>query len=258
MTGRAALRAEDGVRIDAHHDSGPPDLAIVVAHGFTGSWRRPAMRRTVTVLGRHAGVVTFDFRGHGGSGGASTVGDQEILDLAAAVDWAHKLGYRAVATLGFSMGAAVAVRHAAQHGTVAAVAAVSGPSRWYYRGTPPMRRVHWVIERPVGRLVCRLALRTRIATGGWDPPPAPPHAVADRISPAPLLVVHGDADTYFPLEHAHALYAAAGEPKELWVEPGLGHAGSAAPPALLERIGTWLTRAVVPAGGTGNQRELRP
>ncbi|HEX5595134.1 MAG TPA: alpha/beta hydrolase, partial [Micromonosporaceae bacterium] len=152
-----------------------------------------------------------------------------------------------VATLGFSMGAAVAVRHAALHGPVAAVAAVSGPSRWYYRGTAPMRRVHWVIERPVGRLVCRLALRTRIATNGWNPPPAPPHALAGQISPTPLLVVHGDADAYFPVEHAHTLYGAAEEPKELWIEPGFGHAENAAPPELLKRISTWLTRAAVPA-----------
>ncbi|GIH05049.1 alpha/beta hydrolase [Rhizocola hellebori] len=213
----------------------------MVAHGFTGSWRRPAVRRAASILTDFGGVVSFDFRGHGSSAGRSTVGDREILDLEAAVAWARKLGYARVVTVGFSMGASVAVRHAALRRGVAAVVSVSGPGRWYYRGTTPMRRVHWVVEKRLGRLVGRVALGTRIAKGGWDPLPEPPHAVAPLISPAPLLVVHGDADAYFPLEHAHQLYDAAKEPKELWVEKGFGHAENAAPPELLRRIGAWIT-----------------
>jgi pimeloyl-ACP methyl ester carboxylesterase len=239
----ASLRAADGTLIDAHHDPGPRSLAVVVAHGFTGSWRRPATRRVATRLAAHAGVVSFDFRGHGGSGGRSTVGDREVLDVAAAVGWARGLGYARIATLGFSMGASVAIRHAALHGGVDAVAAVSGPSRWYYRGTVPMRRLHWVIERRLGRFVGRVALRTRISADGWDPLPEPPDAVVGRIAPTPLLIVHGDADAYFPVEHAHVLYAAAREPKQLWVEAGFGHAENAAPDGLLDRIAAWLVTA---------------
>jgi pimeloyl-ACP methyl ester carboxylesterase len=224
------------------------DLAIVTAHGFTGSWRRPVMRRASTTLAEHAGVVSFDFRGHGRSGGASTVGDLEIHDLQAAIDWATELGYARVATVGFSMGASIVVRHAALRPAAAAggaspvaVVAVSGPARWYYRGTAAMRRVHWVVEKPVGRIVSRYALRTRIISQGWDPVPEAPHEVVARIAPVPLLVVHGDADRYFPTEHAEQLYHAAAEPKELWLEPGFGHAENAASPELLHRIARWIT-----------------
>jgi pimeloyl-ACP methyl ester carboxylesterase len=240
MSSVKTLQTSDGVRISAHHDAGNADLAIVVAHGFTGSWRRPAVRRAAEVFNRHAGVITFDFRGHGHSGGASTVGDREILDLEAAVRWAYDLGYKSVVTVGFSMGASVVIRHAALLHDVAATVAVSGPARWYYRGTPPMRRVHWVIERRLGRLVSRALLRTRIGKDGWNPVPEAPHEVAAKISPAPLLVVHGDADRYFPLEHAHQLFDNAAEPKELWIEPGFGHAENAATPELLERICAWI------------------
>jgi pimeloyl-ACP methyl ester carboxylesterase len=244
--GATAVRyAADGVAIDACHDVGPStELAIVVAHGFTGSWRRPSMRRAAAALREHAGVVSFDFRGHGRSGGLSTVGDREVLDVAAAVAWATELGYERVATVGFSMGASVVVRHAGLRATddppLSAVVAVSGPARWYYRGTPAMRRAHWVIERSTGRLVGRVALRTRIAASGWDPVPEAPHEVAARIAPVPLLVVHGDADHYFPVEHAEQLYAAAQDPKELWLEPGFGHAENAASPQLLRRIAAWI------------------
>jgi pimeloyl-ACP methyl ester carboxylesterase len=242
------LVTEDGVRLDAAHVPGAREgLCVVLAHGFTGSRHRPAARRIAQSLARRAGVVTFDFRGHGRSGGASTVGDKEIFDLAAAVDWARRLGYARVATVGFSMGASVVIRHAAVLGGVDAVVAVSGPARWYYKGTTAMRRVHWLLEWPAGRLVSRLLLGTRLARGGWDPVPVSPvEAVAD-IAPTPLLIVHGDADAYFPVEHAETLYAAAGEPRELWLERGFGHAENAAGADLIERIGAWLHANCHPA-----------
>jgi fermentation-respiration switch protein FrsA (DUF1100 family) len=56
-------------------------------------------------------------------------------------------------------------------------------------------------------------------------------------------VVHGDADHYFPVEHAEQLFTAAAEPKELWLEPGFGHAENAATDELLRRIAGWLVRS---------------
>ncbi|MEU7830865.1 MULTISPECIES: alpha/beta fold hydrolase [unclassified Nonomuraea] len=236
------LRTEDGVRIDAAHTpSTRSGLGIVVAHGFTGSWRDPATRRIAHVLSGYGGVVAFDFRGHGRSGGESTVGDKEILDVDAAVRHARVIGYSKVAVVGFSMGAAVAVRHAGLLGGIDAVVSVSGPARWHYRGTKPMRQVHWAIERPIGRWAARVAKRTKIARGEWDPIPVPPHEAAALISPTPLLIVHGDADGFFPLEHAHQLYEGAREPKKLWIERGYGHAESAATPELIRRIGKWIS-----------------
>ncbi|HEU5158637.1 MAG TPA: alpha/beta fold hydrolase [Streptosporangiaceae bacterium] len=234
------LFAADGVRIDAGHFAGDRERCAVLAHGFTGAWRRPAIRRIAGLLNRYGGVLAIDFRGHGRSRGRSTVGDLEVLDLEAAVVHARDLGYRRVAVVGFSMGASVAIRHAGLHGGVDAVVSVSGPARWYYRDTAPMRQVHWAIEQRSGRFVVRLAKRTRIAPGGWDPVPAAPHEVIGKIAPTPVLIVHGDADHFFPLEHAEQLYAAAKEPRELWIEPGFGHAEAAATPDLIRRIGGWL------------------
>jgi pimeloyl-ACP methyl ester carboxylesterase len=236
------LFAADGVRIDAGHFAGDRERCVVLAHGFTGAWRRPAMRRIAGVLNRSGGVLAIDFRGHGRSRGRSTVGDLEVLDLEAAVVHARDLGYRRVAVVGFSMGASVAIRHAGTLGGVDAVVSVSAPARWYYRDTTPMRQVHWAIEQRAGRLAARLAKRTRIAVGGWDPVPAAPHEVIGAIAPTPVLIVHGDADHFFPLEHAEQLFAAAKEPRELWIERGFGHAEAAATPDLIRRIGDWLAR----------------
>ncbi|MHB1613496.1 MAG: alpha/beta hydrolase [Actinomycetes bacterium] len=256
MTGAAQTRwllAADGVRISVAHrsaygaggDGGPGrSLAFVLAHGFGGSGASPAMRAVTATLRAYGGVLALDFRGHGRSSGRSTVGDGEVEDVTAAVGWARLLGYRAVVTVGWSMGASVVIRHAAATDGVQAVVAVSGPARWFYRGTPQMRLVHVLVERRGGRLASRLLLGTRIAATGWDPLPDAPWQVVGRIAPVPLLVVHGDQDPYFPVEHARILYSCANEPKELWVVPGFGHAESAAGPGLVHRIGAWAQHAV--------------
>ncbi|MET9731440.1 alpha/beta fold hydrolase [Streptomyces sp. NPDC006458] len=263
---RTYLRTADGVAIDSVYDpgplvydaAGPPavDLAFVVAHGFTGDVDRPHVRRVSAALRRYGAVLTFSFRGHGRSGGRSTVGDREVLDLAAAVACVRGHGHTRVVTVGFSMGGSVVLRHAAlRPGEADAVVSVSAPARWYYRGTAPMRRVHWLITRPEGRLVSRYGFRTRIhheagasptpfRQWGRDPVPLSPVEAVPRIAPTPLLIVHGDRDGYFPVDHPRMLAAAAGEHGELWLEPGMGHAENACEDSLLARIGDWgLSRA---------------
>lgn len=233
------LYAMDGVRIDAGYTAGTGDLCLILVHGFTGNWRQPATRRIARRLGQVSGVIAIDLRGHGRSGGLSTVGDREVLDVDAAVRHARHLGYERVALVGFSMGGMISIRHAALIGGVDAVVSVSAPSRWYYRGTKPMRRAHWAIERRAGRFAVRLARRTRITPKGWAQEPEAPYRVAGRISPVPFLVVHGDADPFLPVEHAELLHDSAVEPRELWIERGYGHAEGAAPPDLIGRIADW-------------------
>jgi pimeloyl-ACP methyl ester carboxylesterase len=242
---RLTLRTSDGERLAAVHLDGPdPDklLAVVVAHGFTGSLAKPGLQAVIRALAAHAGVVAFDFRGHGASTGVSTLGDREILDLEAAVAHARGLGYLRVVTCGWSMGGSVVLRHAALVGGVDAVVSVSAVSRWFYKGTKPMRRLHWAVESRLGRAVARRMTGTRITGVGWDSDELPesPTEVAGRISPIPLLVVHGDRDHYFPLEHPQAIFDAANEPKELWLLEGFGHAESGATPEILDRIGRHL------------------
>ena len=239
----------DGIRLSGVHvtaaRAAAPDLAFVLCHGFTASTRRRELRRIATRLSRAGAVVALDFRGHGRSGGRSTVGDAEVLDVDAAVAYARAGGHPRVVTIGFSMGGGVVVRHAAGSPATAgpspvekvdAVVAVSAPSRWYIRDTVPMRRVHWLIENRYGRAVSATMLRTRL--GRWTADPESPVEVAGRVPPTPLLVVHGDRDPYFGVEHGRALVAAA-PGAELWDVPGFGHAEGAIGPALVDRIAAW-------------------
>jgi len=269
------LVTQDGVPIDAVHlpypgqpvpemlapdllaqPSGRRDLALVIVHGFTMSWQRPMTWRLVQRFNQSAGVVTFDTRGHGRSGGLSTLGDKEIDDLDVAVRYARELGYRRVATIGFSMGGSVVLRHAALRGGVDAVVSVSGPGRWYYRGTVAMRRVHLAAERRLGRAFTKRMLNTRVSPEGWPTPdPMPPAEAAALIAPTPVLIVHGDKDIYFPPDHGQQLYDAAAEPKELWMIPGFGHAERHTDDALVDRIAVWADKASSAASRAKGQQE---
>lgn len=100
------------------------------------------------------------------------------------------------------------------------------------------------MTRPAGRLVGRYGFRTRIHHREWDPVPLSPVEAVPRIAPTPLLIVHGDRDGYFPLDHPRMLAAAAGDHADLWIEP-MGHAEHAVGDELLGRIGDW----AVTAGG---------
>ena len=76
-------------------------------------------------------------------------------------------------------------------------------------------------------------------------------AAGRRHRPVPLLLVHGDRDTYFPLEHFRTLAGAAGPAATVWVVPGTGHAESGTTGPLAERIGRWAQAAVAPVGVPG-------
>jgi len=63
---------------------------------------------------------------------------------------------------------------------------------------------------------------------GADVTRARPLDAIARISPRPILLIHSadDENATTPLEGARKLFAAAGEPKELWVAPRGGHVGA--------------------------------
>lgn len=268
----ATLLAEDGTALRAVHDpaaDGSLELAVVIAHGFTGAWQRPAVRRIVDGLTPHVGVVTVDLRGHGDSAGHSTLGDLEVLDVDTAIGWARLLGYRQVATLGFSLGAMVVLRHAglsidtpaapdagAEAGAAMwtgspgdcsslsyppdAVVAVSSPGRWDFPHSRSVRIARIAIENPLARRFARYVLNTRVSHQGWAVLPAAPDVAVARTGGVPLLVIQGDADPYFTIDHGQGLFDAAADPKELWIVPGFGHAENAVGPELLVRIAEWM------------------
>ena len=247
----------DGERLSVAYDaSATPGPTFVVSHGFTGSWRRPDNRRIAAALSDLGPVVSYDSRGHGSSSGVTTLGDVEVLDLDAVIGWARWLGARQVVTVGFSMGGSVVLRQAAlarpeSVDAPSAVVSVSAAGFWFYRGTPPMRLLHRAVESSWGRRTLALGFATRVTDQPWEHPyPLDPAESAAMVAPTPLLVVHGDRDAYFPVEHARTIVesARAGAQRravtdrtEAWIEPGFAHAESSASIELVARIGGWAT-----------------
>ncbi len=250
-TSSISLHTADGVRLTATHipARGAARVAIVLVPGFSGWSGKPGVARASAVLAEHADVLQVDLRGHGRSDGRSTLADREVFDVDAAVGYARSLGHQRVVTVGFSMGGAAVIRHAALvgervHGQavtqpVDAVVSVSTGSAWYIRDTRPMRRLHFLVLTRLGRLIARKVFHVRIDPKGWAVEPLSPLDSAARLT-VPLLVVHGDRDSYLKERHAYALSQAAGGPVELWMERGFGHAEEAADPVLLRRIGSAL------------------
>jgi len=242
------LITSDGVRIGATWLPRSQHTAFVVVHGFTGGRSTPRMAAIIDVLQRHGSVCAIDMRGHGTSAGETTLGMDEVLDVDAAVEYARNQGVDRVVTIGFSMGGAVVVRHAAGAAAerdsprqpVDAVASVSAPAFWFYRGTRIMRVVHSIVESAAGRMAIR-ARGTTITHRPWPTPPPMSPEEAARLLDIPFLIVHGDADHYFPMEHLRALERASetNPRRSVVIVPGLRHAESGISPESVDLIARW-------------------
>ena len=97
-------------------------------------------------------------------------------------------------TVGFSMGGAAVIRHAALVGEqvhghpvnhpVDAVVSVSTGSAWYIRDTRPMRRLHFLVLTRLGRLIAREVFHVRIDPKGWTRSRSSPLDAAARLTVA--------------------------------------------------------------------------
>jgi alpha-beta hydrolase superfamily lysophospholipase len=198
-----------------------PDGAVVLVHGFTASADCPHVGRVATAL--HAlnlDVVTYDARGHGRSGGESTLGDLERHDVAAGVAASRERTDRVV-LVGASMGAIAVLRHAAVDHDLAGVVSISAPSQWRVPRTARAALAVGMTRTPIGRMAMTRLTGVRIARR-WTNPTPPVELV--RAIRSPLAIVHGTADRFIPASDARELWAAAREPRRLALVPHMGHA----------------------------------
>jgi dipeptidyl aminopeptidase/acylaminoacyl peptidase len=202
--------------------------ALCICHGIPAGPPDPTDRGYTLLAERfcHAGFITliFNFRGTGRSGG-----NLDILgwsrDLQAALDFLYnleELDKTRFCLLGFSGGAAVSVYTAAHDPKVSSVVTCACPAD--FRSLPQRETPLDAIQRfrEIG------AIRDRdfpTSIEEWEKgfETISPIKWVDKISPRPLLLVHGDADELIPLEQAQKLYHKAKEPKELSIITGAKH-----------------------------------
>ena len=63
----------------------------------------------------------------------------------------------------------------------------------------------------------------RLRVGREDVDTYSPIRFISRVAPRPVLFISGAEDRLMPPDDVRALYAAAGEPKDIWMIPGASH-----------------------------------
>lgn len=199
--------------------------AVVLVHGFKTS--REEMVPWARFL--HDGgynVLLLDTRGCGKSGGSTVgLGATEPHDIALAVDAARaEFGTTKVAVLGISLGAGAVILAAANDPDISAVIADSAWTDQDFQ----LARLSFVQAGPIRVPLLPYGVGAVNALVGADVTKARPLDAIGRISPRPILLIHSadDENATTPVDGARRLFAAAGEPKQLWVAPRGGHVGA--------------------------------
>jgi alpha-beta hydrolase superfamily lysophospholipase len=242
-------------------------VAFVTADGITlrGWWlaREGATATIITCTG-HRGVksdllgigsalwragnnvLLFDFRGCGESDPAPlSVGFYELGDLRAALAHAReRTPDLPLGLIGYSMGAAIALMVAADDPTVRAVVADSS-----YAAIGDVIAAAYRRRRVPTTFLLAASDRYNGWRYGYRFGALRPVDVVARLAPRPLLIIHGEADDLTPVEHAHRLYAAARDPRELWIVPNTPHCGAyfADRPRYVNRVADFFARSLTAA-----------
>jgi pimeloyl-ACP methyl ester carboxylesterase len=193
--------------------------AILFLHGWR-SHKQHMLRPYLSWLAKRYTVLAFDHPGHGESpAGMTTLGDREREDAAAALALLRARGYSRIGVLGTSMGGTTAIGLAAQDLGVKAVVSEATFARQrdlpvgYLRG-----HGFFAPEAVAFATLVMLDWRT-----GRDLEAASAEQAIAKLSPRPVFLIHGDADHVVLPESAQRLFAAAHEPKSLWVVPHADH-----------------------------------
>jgi fermentation-respiration switch protein FrsA (DUF1100 family) len=219
------LTTLDKIDLAAWYTQSQNGALILVAHGY-GASRSAEMHAFFARSGY--GVLSWDARTHGQSEGEiCTWGVWEVLDVEAALDFASEQPeIDHIGAYGQSMGAVTLIETAAAHPQIEALVADSAFAS--------IEEMHVrMVSLPLLRPGIRFFVRWET---GLSPGDLRPVDTIEAISPRPIFIIQGQADSVVPPDSAQHLYQAAGEPRQLWTEPGVGHVGMyAAHPELFEQ-----------------------
>lgn len=206
--------------------AGQPDAPAILYAPSTAHDQRSGLSLVPAFHKAGYHVLLFSYRGHAlsdGKKGEFTYGDAESKDVDAAVRFLSEAkGIRRVAVIGHSVGAVSAILSGAHNPEVGAVVAVA-----------PFNCVAevWRTNRPalLPPFILDWTLWAVEKLRGFDREEVCPENVVDLIAPRSLLVIHGTDDRRIPEAQVRRLFAAAREPKALWLVEGATHSGIRTP-----------------------------
>jgi fermentation-respiration switch protein FrsA (DUF1100 family) len=219
----ATVTTADGLKLVGWFVPSQNGASLILVHGYKD--RRESMLQVANVLHRHGyGLLILSVRAHDSSDGELiTFGHYEMQDLDAwyAYEIAHPgVDAGEIGIFGVSMGGSLALQYSARNPHIAAIVADSAFSSLsdtvatsvkFFTGLPPFPFAPMILfwsQRESGFDV------TEIDAKQWIP----------QLSPRPVFVMQGDADVVVSPQSGERLYEAAGQPKEFWHEPDVGHA----------------------------------
>jgi len=206
---------------------GTKSPAIIICHGV-GANRSDFTELAASLSHRGYFVLLFDFRAHGESGGRRTsLGYHEHKDVIAALEFLRtrdEVNPGRIGIYGFSLGGSSAILAAAKTNAFSAVVTDSAftslrdQARGAITGFYHLPAFPFL---PLSIIGYELYFQTRVDN-------ISPVSVIAQIAPAPVLIIAGEGDQLIPADNGRKLFAAAGEPKELWIIPGADHGGTLA------------------------------
>lgn len=201
--------------------AGTPRGTVIMCPGQNGSMDKD-VSQAVPLFRAGFNVLMFDFRAHGRSEGEMvTIGALEQADLFGALDHVESVhGVHRVGVLGFSMGAGVALMAAAQDQRIAALVVDGAYPRLVGIIAAYMRRRGF--PGLMARGVAWLALIIGSLRTGYQLYHANPAALVARIT-VPVLLIHGDQDSFVSPREIEALAACMPGPAEVWRVADAGH-----------------------------------
>ncbi len=239
--------SNDGVALSGWYIPSRNGAAVILLHGNGG--HRIWMIWQAEILARNGyGVLMYDLRGHGNSGGdMRALGWPDVDDVAAALSFLQNqddLDSQQVGIMGFSLGGQIALRAAAQMDEIRAIVA-DGPGFANERDLPPPITLSDRMQRIDGWLTLKFfELHT-----GLSAPPAVVEEIAD-IAPRPVLLI----STGQAIEQrvSRYYYDRADDPKSLWEIPEADHGGGfdARPEEYEERIVAFFDEALLDGRGS--------
>ena len=208
------LTTKDGVKLSAWYTPPQNGAVILVAHGYNDN--RP--ESFYAMFAKHGyGVLAWDFRAHGQSGGdISTLGYYEQLDVEAAVDYVlAQPNVDHIGAWGGSMGGATVILTAAKRPEIEAVVSDS---------TYPSLEDVMKLNVPIKFMQPFMLFLGKWSSGAEMDQVRPVDEIA-KISPRAVFIIDGWEGAAVVMNSPYRLYDAAGEPKQIWVEDGVPHLG---------------------------------